>query len=69
MKRTNALSQIFTLFLSIICQSQVIDLGKCSTDGFSKSGFEKVKDIIGDDQIVVSGEQNLGVRTDYKKQQ
>lgn len=66
MKTANTLSLLISLFLSISTYSQIIDLGKCSQGELSEAGFEKIRDIIGEARIVIIGEQNHGVGTDYQ---
>ena len=53
------------LVMTITSAAQVIDLGKCNPKALSPSGFSQMKNIIGDARIVVIGEQNHGVGTDY----
>lgn len=60
-----ALLLVSTLF-SLPTGAQVIDLGACEPDGLSSAGLKELKQVIGDARIVVIGEQEHGVGTDYE---
>lgn len=66
MKSKLIITLIFFFILSVASYSQVIDLGQCQSDKLSETGFDKMKEAIGDARIVIIGEQNHGVGTDYE---
>ena len=57
---------IYILFLSLAANAQIIDLGVCRADKISQSGLEKLKEKIGDTEILFLGEQVHGIGTDYE---
>jgi erythromycin esterase len=65
MKNWNTGLFLFVL-TTIQLPAQIIDLGECKQGKLSEKGFDELKKQIGDARIVILGEQEHGVGTDYE---